>query len=111
MNEDTKVKVVSNDLIRRLMNTSIELGEEEKVKVVNQYGQNLANSGYGMEQLRRIIASGIRVFGSKVARCYKEGRHLRWTARESLTNRIRRKRLSKTTWYRGRKQEVSSPPD
>ena len=38
MTEDTKIQVVSNDLLRRLMNTSDDLGEEEKMNVVTEYG-------------------------------------------------------------------------
>ena len=46
MNENSKQQVVSNDLIRRLLNTSQNMGATEFRKVVDQYGQKLLNSGY-----------------------------------------------------------------
>ena len=105
MTEDTKIQVVSNDLLRRLMNTSDDLGEEEKRKVVTEYGQKLANSGYSAEQIQKIIVNGIRGFGSRKARCTREGRNLRRTAKESLKDRIRKKLLVKTTWFRSKRKE------
>lgn len=75
------------------------MGKAEKVKVVEDYGQKLANSGYSMDQIRQIVVAGIRGYGSKVVRRRKEGKPLRRTAKESLTARIRKKLLSKTNWY------------
>ena len=100
MNEDNKVKVVSNDLIRRLLNTCEKMGKEEKTAVVEGYGQKLTNSGYSTDQVRQILVAGLRGYGSKVVRRKQEGKPLRRTVKESLSARIKRKLLSKTTWYR-----------
>ena len=45
------MQVLSNDLIRRLMNSSEELDKGAKVKIVDDYSQKLVNSGYTGEQL------------------------------------------------------------
>ena len=60
MEENIKIKIVANDLVRRLGNSLEELGEEEYTRVVDQYAQKLLNSGYSMEQTRNIIVSGIQ---------------------------------------------------
>ena len=44
MNENTKIQVVSNDLVRRLLNSSEELGSKEKARIVDQYGQKFLDS-------------------------------------------------------------------
>ena len=51
MGEDAKIQILSNDLIRRLKNSSEELGGGAKVEIVNNYAQKLMNSGYKGEQL------------------------------------------------------------
>ena len=76
MNENTKIQVVSNDLVRRLLNSSEELGSKEKARIVDQYGQKLLDSGYSREQTIRILVAGIKGFEGKVERCRKEGRRL-----------------------------------
>ena len=55
MAKDAKIQIVSNDLITRLLNSSEELGEGAKVKIVNDYTQKLANSVYNREQIRRVL--------------------------------------------------------
>ena len=54
MEENSKIQIVSNDLVRRLCNTMEELGEQGAQQVVDGYAQKLLNSGYGLEQTRRI---------------------------------------------------------
>ena len=39
MGEDSKVQILSNDLIRRLSNCSVDIGAEEKRRIVDKYGQ------------------------------------------------------------------------
>ena len=41
MGEDSKIQILSNDLIRRLKNSSEELGEGAKVEIVDNYTQKL----------------------------------------------------------------------
>ena len=60
MEENIKIKIVSNDLVRRLNNSMEELGSSEATKVVDEYAQKLRNSGYSREQTRSILVSGIK---------------------------------------------------
>ena len=55
MDENSKMKILANDLTRRLLNTSESLGMNAKVKVVDMYSQKLTNSGYRVDQVRRIV--------------------------------------------------------
>ena len=46
MEENSKIQTLSNDLVRRLANTRESMGAAEKCRVVDGYGQKLANSGF-----------------------------------------------------------------
>ena len=81
-----------------------QLGEEERMRVINNYSQKLLKSGYNVEQVRRIIINGIRGFEGRKKRCEKEGRRLYRTARESQGARERKKLISKLNWNRSEKK-------
>lgn len=66
MEENTKMKILSNDLIRRFLNSSEELGNDEKCRIVDGYGKKLLNSGYDLERTREIVVRGIKGYESKV---------------------------------------------
>jgi hypothetical protein len=59
MAENTKIQCLANDLVRRMLTTS-EL-EEDKTRnaVVDQYAQMMVNSGYGLEQVRKVLINGL----------------------------------------------------
>ena len=104
MGEDAKVQVVSNDLVRRLLNNSEELGAGSKVEIVDNYSQKLSNSGYRGEQLKRIILNGIKGYEGKVRRCRNNGRKLHRSSIDSMGERIRKKLVGKSNWFRKRKK-------
>ena len=83
MNENVKLQVLSNDMVRRLLNSSEVLGSSEKARVVDMYAQKLMNSGYSKEQVVRIIVAGIKGYEGKLERSQKYGSKLRRTAAES----------------------------
>ena len=111
MAEDAKVQIVSNDLIRRLLNNCEELGEGARLKVVDDYTQKLTNSGYRGEQLRRIIANGIKGYEGRRRRCIREGRKLHRSSVDSQGARITKKLLSKTNWFKKRRKGDRDPKE
>ena len=100
MGENQKITILSQDLIRRLMNTCESLGAEEKSRIVDQYSKKIRNSGFSVDQTRRIIINGIKGYESKRRRREKEGRPLRSTAAKSRSSRIRSKLLGKSNWFK-----------
>ena len=102
MEENIKIKIVSNDLIRRLGNSMEELGSIEATRVVDQYAQKLLNSGYSMEQTRSILVSGIKGYEGRKIKCMRLGRKVKRRAIESLEDRTKKMLLSKSSWYKGR---------
>ena len=94
MEENAKMKIIAQDLVRRLTNTKESLGYKEKCKVVDMYAKKLLNSGYGLEQVKKTLVSGIKGYENKKLRCKKEGWRFRRTAVESAPGRARKKLLS-----------------
>ena len=101
MGENQKITILSQDLIRRLMNTNTceSLGLEEKSRIVDQY-KKIRNSGISIDQTRRIIVNGIKGYESKKRRREKEGRPLRSTAAKNRCSRLRSKLLEKSNWFK-----------
>ena len=107
MEENSKIQTVSNDLVRRLSNTRGSMGADEQCKVVDGYAQKLVNSGYQLDQVRKILVNGIKGFEGRKARCAREGRKLYRTAKESMGARYRKKLLAKTCWYKGARSRAA----
>ena len=108
MAENSKIQILANDLVRRLKNSSLELGKEQKVEVLDGYSQKLVNSGYATPQVRRIILSGVRGFENKVRTCREQNKRLHRTSQESSGARQRRKLLGKSNWFRGSRSKADS---
>ena len=104
MDENSKMKILANDLVRRLLNTSESLGMENRIKVVDDYSQKLLNSGYRREQVQRIIVNGIKAYERKLKE-HRDGiRNLHRTAGESGGARSRKKLLDKSEWFKGKRK-------
>ena len=104
MEHNSKIQVVSNDLVRRLCNTIEELGSQETIKVIDDYSQKLLNSGYSVEETRAIVVKGLKGYEGRKNRCREEGRSLWRTANQSRGARHLKKLTANTSWYRGRKK-------
>ena len=94
------MKIIANDMTRRMYNTSEDLNLEDRLAIIDQYGQKLLNSGYTIHQTRKTIVNGIKSYESRKIRCRKEGRKFRRTGKESLRSRQTAKLLQKTSWYK-----------
>ena len=74
----------------------------EYTTILDRFSQKLLNSGYSVDQIRRMVVAGIKGWSDKVTRCKEEGRRLRKTAGDSLGLRMRTKLVGKTTWFKRR---------
>ena len=107
MEENSKMKTLSNDLIRRLLNTQEGLDKRESEEVIDKYGKKLLNSGYRKEKVVSILLAGIRGYRSKVRRCREKGVPLFRTAAESLRGRQFKRLVGSKEWYKKRKSDNS----
>ena len=102
MNENMKIQIVSQDMIRRLLNTREEMGATNRGAIVDGYARKLLQSGYSKEQTRKIIKNGIKGFEGRRRSRAAKGAPMRSTAKKSSRTRLVKKLLSKTNWYRKR---------
>ena len=98
MGENGKVASLSQDLIRRLKNTSQELSQQVKNEIVDQYCTKMASSGYSRNQMHRIVTAGLRGF-EKLSR-----KQMHRPAATTKVERNRKKLTGKTQWFRNRRK-------
>ena len=104
MSEDSKMRSLSNELIRRMLTTSERVCDATRMEIVDGYAQKLFNSGYKIDQVRRIILAGLKGYEKLLKESKKPGgRKLHRTAGESSKARARKKIMEKTEWFRDRK--------
>merc|ERR1712082_441723 len=60
-----KIATLSQELMRRLLNTSEELDQEEKNMIIDEFGRKLRRSGYSKRQVSEILISGIQGYERK----------------------------------------------
>ena len=101
MEENSKIGILGNEVVRRMFNTWGEGMDEVRTLVIDNYAVKILTSGYSVEQTRRIILSGLRGYEAKVRRRTDEGVPLYRTSKDSGTSRAKKKILGKSTWFKG----------
>ena len=72
---------------------------EEKINIIDHFSQQLVNSGYSKDKIREIICSGLKGIMRK-ERERKERNSRYRGAHETLGDRLNKKLLEATTWYK-----------
>ena len=109
--EDAKIRSLTNEVIRRMVTTSKTTPEETRCQILDRLAQKMANSGYGVLQIRRVILAGIKGY-EKMLRLEKKGkRKLHRTAKESSSLRSKKKLTGKSEWFRKQEIQDSSPEE
>ena len=105
LNENSKVQILANDLIRRLSHADVRQDQKTTGEVVDQFGRKVLTSGYSLHQTRKIMIDGIRGWNRKKTRMLKDNSRLFRTNKESLKLRIKKKILGKTSWFKAKKKD------
>ena len=110
--ENMKISSLTAEVLRRMMNVSELLPDSERVAVLDRFAQKMANSGYGLLTIRRVIVAGLkgyeaRVLRSKLDKSDKKWRSLHESSEASWGSRWRKKLLGKMTWFRGKQPPQS----
>ena len=106
MNHNTKVQILSNDLVRRMFNMKEGLGPKMIGSTVDKYASKIRRSGYSLEQTKRIILNGIKSFEAVRKKRLERFGTLRRTATISSLSRRKNKLLGKTNWFRTKKNKA-----
>ena len=93
-----KVQTMANDLL----NTREGLPDRYRADVID-------TSGYGYDQVRRIVMSGAKGYLAKWRRRTQNGGKLHRTAEESSSWRWRKKSLGKSSWFKDSRAKDEPP--
>ena len=63
-----KSNTITQEVIRRLSNTSVNLDKSTKVKIIQNYIDELIHSGYCLEEIERAVTPGLVGFQRRVTR-------------------------------------------
>ena len=107
LDENSKHQILSNDLIRRLGNTDENQGAEVMAKVIDNFGVKVLTSGYNITQARKITINGIRGWEKKRNLARQRGERIFRTAEESISGRVKKRTIGKTSWFRKRGKNMS----
>ena len=109
MDYQSKFSILSQDLVRRLLNTKDTIVQSRKDEIVDDYTEKLFNSGYNIAQVRQIIVAGIRGYRRKVKISQETGTDLHRSAASSLASRIKKKIFVRTTWFKEKNKNKREP--
>ena len=95
-----KRTILTQECLRRMRNTKIELGEDIQIKYLNEFMLKLKNSGYSVEYRKKILDSASNAF-QKMKDDDKSGikpmyRGKNWKKEEREENKAARK----LNWYK-----------
>ena len=92
-----------------MMDKNIDI--EEKIDVVNHFTQQLVNSGYNDTKIKEIVISSLKGIVRKEKKRIEDGQSRYRSAEESLMDRLNKKLLEATTWYKDTKNYEETAED
>ena len=106
LSEKVVISSLTQNLVRRMLNTSETVNIEERIKVVNQFSYQLRLSGYSAEQSRDIVKAGLTGYENLLERSKKEKKNLHRSAEEGQEERRKKKVLAKGNWFKKKGKRV-----
>ena len=101
LNARTKRTVLTQECLRRLRNTKIELGEEVRNSHLNKFMLKMKNSGYSKRWRIQILDSALKAFDKMVDQDQKGNKPLYRNRSWNLENRKVEKNNKVKNWYKG----------
>ena len=83
-----------------MKNTSENLPDKERIKIIDEYSSQLGASGYSAAQTRRIITAGLTGYQGLVERVNKGETVIHRSAAEGFNARKRKKLLGPSNWFK-----------
>ena len=104
LGENVKIASLTQNLMRRMKNTSELIPNEERVQIVEEYTTQLRRSGYSVEQTKSIIIAGLKGYETLVNKCLNGKSKMHRSAAEGPKSRKVKKLLGKARWFKKRKK-------
>ena len=95
-------------LIRRMKNIEEKIPIKERIKVVDEFTDQLLFSGYSVEQTRKVIIAGLKGYENLLRKAQNGQTRIHRPAADGLAARKRKKLLGKGNWFQPRKKKEAS---
>jgi hypothetical protein len=102
MSEHQKMSILSNEVIRRMSNISMDKSQSERTGVVDTFTRELKNSGYSRSKAREIVVCGLLGLERKKKRRKRERQPFHRPAKSTLNKRTVKKLNGKQSWFKPR---------
>ena len=100
INSNTKRTILTQECLRRLRNTKIELGEDIRNKHLNDFMLKMKNSGYGPKYRAQILKSALNAFDKMIEEDKIGKKPLHRSRTWNQENRILAKENKRKNWYK-----------
>ena len=100
LDENMKIASLTQNLIRRMKNTSELVNMKVRLAIVDEFAEQLMMSGYGRDQTRRIITGGLVGYENLKATAAESGEGLHRSAAAGAVARRRARLLGRGNWFR-----------
>ena len=108
LGENVKVASMTQNLVRRMMNTSENVDFSERINVIDNFSNQVLSSGYSPEQTQKLVVAGLVGYENILKKSTEEMRDLHRSAAGSLESRIKKKLLGRQQWFRDKKKDAGS---
>ena len=105
MSEQMKRSTLSQEVIRRMVNTSEMVEQVERNKILEVFAEKMSRSGYSRKTIQEILVAGLKGYEAKRRTAKLENRGIHRSSRDTQNKRIKNKLLGKTTWYKKKKKK------
>jgi hypothetical protein len=113
--EQVKLASLTQEVVRRIKHTSLELPHYRRLEVLEQFSQKLANSGHGLPFMERILLTRIAKYKWMVEASNQpvgsKGHKPLHQPSGSCMSRFRKKMLAKQNWYKDGQQQQQQHDD
>ena len=110
MSEQMKRSTLSQEVIRRMVNTSEMVEQAERNKILEIFAEKMSRSGYSRRTVQDIMVAGLKGYETKLRKAKSEHRGIHRSSRDTQNKRIKNKLLGKTTWYKNKKNKGEGCP-
>ena len=100
LGENMKISSLTQEVIRRMKNTSLDVDMKERISIINKYHKRLQRSGYELQQIKKIISAGLLGWERIKKIAAESGGNINRSASETFIKRNTNRLLGKSTWYR-----------
>ena len=110
LSDSTKLSSLSQEVVRRLLNTSRRLEDTVRMETLETFSQKMRNSGHTMGYIEKALLSGItnyerKVNNSNLPRTHHPYKPLHMDSNYKAVGRWKKKVMAKETWYKDKKND------